>query len=228
MLNELGFTDAMTDQASAQAATAGQGPGGRLGKEEFLRLLVTQLGNQDPLNPMDGQQFAAQLAQFTSVEQLVNISEVLAQNGEMNGMLAQSINSGVAAGLIGKSVQAPGNTVAWNGEGRTAMQFELASTAANVTITVRDASGTAVREFELGGHAAGKHSFDWDGTTRAGATAATGSYTFDVTAADSAGNAVQTATFTEGVVDRITFGRDGIRLWLGEYAVAMSDISSVE
>lgn len=90
-----------------------------MGKDDFLRLLVTQLGNQDPLNPMDGQEFAAQLAQFSSVEQLLNISDVLAQNGEMNGLLAQSINSGVASGLIGKTVQASGNAISWDGENPT-------------------------------------------------------------------------------------------------------------
>src|SRR5690625_8037480 len=64
-----------------------------MGKEEFLRLLVTQLSNQDPLNPMDGQEFAAQLAQFTSVEQLLNIQQTLVENGQLNSMLAEGINS---------------------------------------------------------------------------------------------------------------------------------------
>ena len=69
-----------------------------MGKDEFLLLLVTQMRHQDPMNPMDGQQFAAQLAQFSSVEQLINIDRTLAASGEMNSLLAQGVNSGVAAG----------------------------------------------------------------------------------------------------------------------------------
>lgn len=227
-MNGLGITDPMAMQAGAQHSSKSTAPGGALGKEEFLHLLVTQLKNQDPMSPMDGQEFAAQLAQFTSVEQLVNISEVLAQNGDMNGMLAQSINSGVAAGLIGKSIEASGNAIGWNGEDPAEMKFELASNAANVKVTVRDAAGIVVRTFDLGGRAGGEHTLDWDGTTGTGAAAATGSYTFDVAATDVRGETVETRSFTRGIVDRITFGQDGVRLWLGAHSVAMSDVSSVE
>jgi flagellar basal-body rod modification protein FlgD len=227
-MNGLGITNATTQQAGPQGGATQTAAGGALGKEEFLHLLVTQLKNQDPMSPMNGQEFAAQLAQFTSVEQLVNISEVLAQNGDMNGMLAQSINGGVAAGLIGKTVEASGNTIGWNGSDPSEMKFELAAGAAEVSVSIRNAAGVEVRVLDLGGRSGGAHSFEWDGTTGTGAAAASGTYTFDVTATDSQGKPVAAQSATTGVVDRITFGQDGIRLWLGEHSVAMSDVSSVQ
>ncbi len=218
----------MTEQSAGHADSEKQAPGGALGKDEFLQLLVTQLKHQDPMNPMDGQEFAAQLAHFSSVEQLVNISDVLAENGEMNGMLAQSINSGVAAGLIGKNVEATGNVIGWNGEDSAEMRFNLASAAQDVTITVQNDDGVIVREYELGGLSAGPQSFEWDGMTNNGAVSAAGSYTFHVAAADAGGELVDAETFSYGTVDRISFGEDGVRLWLGTHSVEMSDVSSVE
>lgn len=226
-MNGPGITNTTSSQDAPQIGTTGTQAGGALGKEEFLHLLVTQLKNQDPMSPMKGQEFAAQLAQFTSVEQLININDVLAQNGDMNGMLAQSINSGVAAGLIGKTVEASGNTMGWNGSDPSQMTFELADAAADVSVSIRNAAGVEVRVVDLGGRSAGAHSFEWDGMTGTGAAAASGTYTFDVTAIDSRGTPVAAKSATSGVVDRVTFGKDGVRLWLGEHSVAMSDVSSV-
>lgn len=220
--------DALTEQAGARKSTESKPPGGALGKEEFLKLLISQLKNQDPMSPMDGQEFAAQLAQFSSVEQLVNISAVLAANGEMNGMLAQSINSGVAAGLIGKRVEASGNLIGWSGSDPAEMRFELDSAAQNVKLTIKNDAGIVVREYDLGGRGEGSHSFEWDGMTNQGAVSATGSYTFHIAATDAAGASVGAETYTYGTVDRISFGQDGVRLWLGAHSVGMSDVSSVE
>jgi len=199
-----------------------------MGKDEFLKMLVTQLKNQDPLNPMDGQEFAAQLAQFTSVEQLLNISDVLAQNGEMNAMLAQSVNSGVAAGLIGKSVQAVGDTVNWDGEHAVPINVKLAEAAETVTVTVRSDAGIAVRSFELKGRSSGEHALEWDGLDASGSKVASGTFSVEISASDVAGNPVEAESLIRGKVDRITFGQDGIMLWIGKLRVAMSDVESVE
>jgi flagellar basal-body rod modification protein FlgD len=199
-----------------------------MGKDQFLKMLVTQLRNQDPLNPMDGQEFAAQLAQFTSVEQLLNISDVLAHNGDMNALLAQSVNSGVAAGLIGKSVQAVGNTVNWDGENAVPINFELADAAEVVSVTIRNEAGLAVRTFELTGRSSGDHSLEWDGLDASGSNVAAGSFTYEVSATDVAGNSVEAQSYVRGKVDRITFGQDGIMLWIGKIRVPMSDVESVE
>jgi flagellar basal-body rod modification protein FlgD len=200
----------------------------KMGKDEFLRLLVTQLKNQDPTNPMDGQQFAAQLAQFSTVEQLINIDSTLAANGQMNGLLAQGVNSGVAAGLIGKTVEANSNLISWSGVGRPPLSFELTGPADAVQVTVYDENGQAVREMVLDGGAAGKHTVEWDGKNSGGIDVPPGTYTYEVTAATADGKPVEVKTTLKGKVDRVTFGPDGIMLWIGGVAVPMSGVRSVE
>lgn len=199
-----------------------------MGKDEFLKLLVTQLGNQDPMNPMDGQQFAAQLAQFTSVEQLMNISSTLAENSAMNGMLAQSINSGVAAGLIGKSVETASDSINVDAENPAKLAFRLDDTADSVKVTIRDEAGNLVRELNLDGRSSGDHEYEWDGTDLHGQRVKEGVYKFEVKATTQSGETVGSEGFFRGQVDRITFGQDGIMLWIGKVKVPMADVESVE
>ena len=198
-----------------------------MGKEEFLRLLVTQLSNQDPLNPMDGQQFAAQLAQFTSVEQLVNINGSLEGQKEMYGLLSQNVNSGVAAGLLGRHVEADANQVTWNGEEPVDLGFTLPDDAAKVTVTVKNSAGATVRTMELGGYDEGSHAAEWDGRDDDGQQVAEGTYTFSVEARDASDGAVEATPYVGGHVDRVTFGQDGIQLWIGDTRLPMSAIRTV-
>jgi len=102
-----------------------QATSANLGKNDFLKLLTTQLQNQDPSNPMKGKDFAAQLAQFSSVEQLTNISGQIEEQGKSDGALAQSINDSVATDLIGQTVETSGNTLQWTGEGEAPLSVDL-------------------------------------------------------------------------------------------------------
>lgn len=199
-----------------------------MGKDEFLKLLVTQLGNQDPLNPMDGQEFAAQLAQFSSVEQLMNISGALAESGEMNAMLAQSVNSGVAAGLIGKTVETASNRMNLDGENPIDLAFRLDDSADSVKVTILDEAGNLVRQIDLNGRSSGDHTFEWNGDDLSGQRVKAGLYSFEVEATNKAGETVTAEELFRGTVDRITFGQDGIMLWIGKVKVPMSDVESVE
>lgn len=219
--------DALTG-LPAQASQQKAAPRADMGKEEFLRLLVTQLSHQDPLNPLDGQEFAAQLAHFTSVEQLLNIQQTLVANGELNSMLAQGINSGVASGLIGRTIEADGAQIVWDGATSGGAGFELSGAAASVEVTIRDAAGNVVRVLELGPTEAGRTSVDWNGRDANGAVVPKGPYTMQISAMDSNGDSVAARTFMSGRVDRVTFGQDGIKLWIGDLAVAMGKVRSVE
>ena len=198
-----------------------------MGKDEFLRLLVSQISNQDPLNPLQGHEFAAQLAQFSSVEQLLNISDVLKTNGEFNAMLAQSMNNGVAAGLIGKEVATTGNQISWTGEGTADMNFKLAKPAASVTITIRDSLGNVVRKMELEGRSDGDHTITWDGLDRSAAHVKPGIYRYEIDAKNAKGETVAATPTFRGRVDRIAFGQEGIQLWIGKVPIAMSQVESV-
>lgn len=200
---------------------------GSMGKEDFLLLLTTQLRNQDPMNPMKGQEFAAQLAQFTSVEQLVNIKEQLGMQSSQSGMLSQSINSGVAANLIGRNVEAVGNGINLGFEGDAGLSFELQDPAKEVTVTIRNEAGNVVRTIEQTNLEAGDQQLSWDGLKDDGERAGAGAYTFEVEATDAEGNPVAAETFLSGRVDRITFGQDGILLWVGDTKIRMSQVKSV-
>lgn len=201
--------------------------GANLGRDEFLQLLVTQLSNQDPLNPMDGQEFAAQLAQFSSLEQLIGINESMIQSGEINGLLAQSVNSGVAADLIGKTIEAEGNQFNFNGEETTNLRFELSTAASDIQIEIYNPAGQLIRTESLSNLDSGEHTFEWDGNDGEGEQQLQGSYTFQVSASDTEGNSVSTRTFISGQVDRVTYNQNGIFLWIGDTSISMGNVSSV-
>ena len=197
-----------------------------MGRDEFLRLLVSQLSNQDPLNPLEGQEFAAQLAQFTSVEQLINIDQTLAAQGELNAMLATSMNNGVAAGLIGQTIEAPGSQLNWDGENASQGRLDLEGPAA-VKIEIRDSTGFVVRTLDLGALSSGEQDYEWDGLDDSGNRVGAGVYSTSVVATDSDGNSVPATQTVRGEVSRVTFTPEGVFLWIGQLAVSMTNVRSV-
>ncbi len=199
----------------------------KMGRDEFLRLLVTQLRNQDPMNPLQGHEFAAQLAQFSTVEELLNIQESLAESAEATNMLSQSVNNGMATSLIGKMIEAEGNGIELTEGSGASLRFQLQSDAINVVVRVRDASGNTLRTFEQGTQTAGMHEINWDGLDTNGKKAPPGQYSFDIHAYDANGETVETRSFMQGRVSRVTFGADGVLLWVGRSSVPMSHVRGV-
>lgn len=228
MINETTSTSAAQQAAGASSLT-GAGPlaSSSLDREDFLKLLVTQLQNQDPTNPLDGHEFAAQLAQFSSVEQLINIGEKINETNAANQTLAQGINSGVAAGLIGKEVDALSSELGWAGDDVT-FGFELPTSASEVSIKIRNAAGEVVRTLEAKNVPAGTREFIWNGRSDAGEKLPEGAYAFEVTASDSAGEPLKTeSSFTRGHVSSINFGPDGIQISIDGVRVPMSAVYNV-
>lgn len=219
-------SSAQGTEAASKKQTAADNT--KMGKQDFLKLLVTQLRNQDPMKPMKGQEFAAQLAQFSSLEQLINIDETLSSQQGSNGILAESINSGLAADMLGTRVQAQGNYATWRDNGDLPLHFELGSPAASATITIRNSAGQVVRTEDLGTLAGGHQTFEWDGSNNDGETVPNGTYQFSIEATDSQGVPVDTTTFLNGTVDRVTFGQDGIMLWIGDTKVPLDQVRSME
>ncbi len=225
----------------AGALTGGQ----NLGQEDFLLMLVTQLNNQDPLNPLEGHEFAAQLAQFTSVEQLLSLNDTLAgqsemftllaetmsdslmAQGEMLTRLADSLNRSSATDLIGLSVDVPGNAVVWGGAEPASLAFELGAPATAVQVTIRNENGEAVRTLTLDGLEAGLHDAPWDGTDADGNPLPEGLYTFDIQATDADGNPINATPLMQGIVDRVGFGPGGVVVWVNGQPVNYNDIRSI-
>lgn len=165
--------------STSTAATRGTSDATDLGLNTFLKLMVTQLNNQDPFKPMENGDFLGQIAQFGSVTGL----EQLNQNFES---LAATITSGQAlqaGSLVGREVLAPIETGYLRSGGSLRGQVELPESSGEVTVRVTDAVGQLVREMSLGAAPAGTLDFNWDGIDKSGNYAAPGMYTLRVEAA---------------------------------------------
>ncbi|MDA8138527.1 MAG: flagellar hook assembly protein FlgD [Desulfobacteraceae bacterium] len=211
------------------AANAGQSSGtttsknGVMGKDDFLHLLVAQLQAQDPLNPMDGTAFTAQLAQFSSLEQLQNINTAL---GTLSTSQSAQTNS-QAVGYIGKTIVAQGNSFQHTHGQSDDLQYTLAQDAAGVYATVSDSQGNFIRRIQVGAKSAGQQSFSWDGRDYLGGQAPDGVYTFSISAVDKAGNSVNATQFVNGEVTGVNFKNGTAYLVCGNREIAMSDVSQV-
>ena len=149
-----------------------------LGKDQFLQLLVAQLKHQDPLSPLESQEFAAQLAQFSNVELLGNIDSNILDGTNANIALAQSITNTMAANFIGREVTVIGDHLQIGTDEVSSIDFRLESEADSVTITIYDENGALVRTFEEHRMDAGMQKFDWDGKGADGVALPPGRYTY--------------------------------------------------
>jgi len=173
-------------------------------QDRFLKLLVTQLKNQDPMNPMDNAQLTSQLSQISTVTGIEKLNTAM-QSLATSYTSAQSLQS---AGLIGHTIYTDGNTLGFNGSAAAMGGISLGQNVDSLKVNVLGPSGNVVRQLDLGAHPAGLVSFNWDGKSDGGANAAAGSYTFEIKAS-SGGKTVPASTLTSGQVSSITLGTDG-------------------
>jgi flagellar basal-body rod modification protein FlgD len=189
-----------------------------LGKDEFLKMLVAQLQNQDPLNPMDGTDFTAQLAQFSSLEQLTNMNTNF-ETFTSNQMMTNQVQS---VSLLGKEVQASGDVLHVDGSS-VDICYSLAEAATEGEVSIYSASGALVETIPLGSQTAGTNSITWDSSG-----VAHGDYTFEVSAANQSGGAVEIDTFIKGLVTGLNFQNGRSTVMIGEWEVPFEDVVSVE
>ena len=194
-----------------------------LGKDDFLQILVAQLQAQDPLAPMEGQEFASQLAQFSSLEQLTNVNGNLEASQAFD--VAMSNNSAIA--LIGKNVDAPGNAVDLKSGEVETLSFSLDGDATDVSIDIFDSTGAKVSSIDLGAQSKGLREYVWSGTDSSGALLPAGNYTFSITASDSVGNFVPTETFAAGLVTDVIFEGGQAYAIVNGQKLAVNEISKV-
>ncbi|MBF0525173.1 MAG: flagellar hook assembly protein FlgD [Deltaproteobacteria bacterium] len=195
-----------------------------LGQADFLKLLVTQLQNQDPTSPMDNQQFIAQMAQFSQVQQMTSMNQSL-QNIQM---LQSSLNNTYSLSFIGKTVTATGNQMNLTKDGASAASFTLPADAKTVSASIYDANGTLVKTINYGAQKSGTYNVAWDGTDNNGKAAANGAYTFTIQAQDQKGAPVTAQTLINGQVSGINYNPDGTTyLMVGGSKVTISQIQSI-
>ena len=182
--------------------------------DSFLQLLTTQLKNQDPLAPLDANQFTQQLVQFSAVEQAIKTNDALGQLlSVMRGaQIARSVD------YLGAEVEAEGRTIRLGEGGPARVHYRLDQSAAQVRIEIYDGAGRMVATRQ-GASGAGSHSLDWNGQSESGAPLPAGLYRVEVVASDAAGQAVPVTTTIRGVVDGVEI--DGERLMLSIDGVLM-------
>lgn len=189
------------DQVGSRAAQTAESKKSVMGKEDFLHLLVTQLQNQDPLNPSDSTEFTAQLATFSSLEELQNI------NGTLSGVsTSQSVlTNSQAVDYIGKQIQAIGDHLYLRDGQSAPIEFDISNDAAGVYVKIYNQYGEFVQDIELGAMTAGQHRVEWDGLDHNGGAAPDGAYRYETMAVDAAGNATAVTPYTTGTVSGVYF-----------------------
>jgi flagellar basal-body rod modification protein FlgD len=212
-----------TTPSPATTASAAASASGKLADtyDSFLKLLTTQLQHQDPLSPMDSNQFVSQLVAFAGVEQQI------AQNSNLEKLikLQQSGITSGSLGYIGKTVEAISDANQLTG-GQAQFGYTLPSNAASVTLAVVDDLGRVIYA-TAGQTSAGAHSFTWDGKDAAGNTMADGEYRLRVGATDTSGSAINATISAIGKVTGVEQGTDGPLLSLHGTAVPLDNVTAI-
>jgi len=217
------FDSTRTDPTRTDSAPPKGAGSTALGKEEFLKLLVTQMQHQDPLSPTDNAAFTAQLAQFSSLEQLFQV------NKGIDGLAASQAPSGMAsvAGFLGRDVTAQGDAVILGDNGASPIQFSLDAATEITNVAIRDESGQTVRTFALGALPGGSNQGVWDGLDDQGQALPPGTYHFSVAAQDNAGDSVATHTRVRGRVTGAEYQDGTPILIVGARRVPLTDVTAV-
>ncbi|MEE9384479.1 MAG: flagellar hook capping FlgD N-terminal domain-containing protein [Nannocystaceae bacterium] len=219
MQNNLGAPNAPTSGGSLTAAAEKSG----MGRDDFLQLLTAQIANQDPLEPLKNHEFVAQLAQFSALEQQVATNTTL---GQMQ--LSQlSLANAQLTNMIGKEVEARGDTVSIAGGRPQSIGLMLPSDAATVNITITDATGKMVSTMQRTRLSAGHHELPWSGRDISGTLLEDGRYKVTVEATDSEGNSISVDPLTRGIVQGITFESGVAELIVGSARIVPADIISI-
>ena len=194
-----------------------------MGKEDFLNLLIAQLQHQDPLNPLESTEFTAQLAQFTSLEQLSSINQNLTglQKYQSSMEEMQSVS------FIGKIIEAPGNSVFSSGGKADDFRFDLTENVSELYINLYDPAGHYVRTLEKGAMPAGRNVVPWDGEDAYGNPLPEGQYTYEILATDPYGADVAANTFIASRVTGVSFGAGETYLLAGGHRIPTSSVSEI-
>ncbi len=176
-----------------------------LGKEDFLKMLTAQMKYQNPLEPMNDAEFIGQMTQFSSLEQLQNMNDLLSQNTQWNMLLSQTINNTMATSLIGKTITADASVTTVGDQTVSPITFSTGVFALNGTITIYNEAGEVVRTLSVSQLGPGEHSIAWNGRDANGNELATGNYGFRVDLRDAKGQSVPASSFTRGVVEGVEY-----------------------
>ncbi|TAN49574.1 MAG: flagellar hook assembly protein FlgD [Methylococcaceae bacterium] len=225
MVNATQSTDTAALFASLNASSSSAAKNSMVAdtQDRFLKLLVTQMKNQDPLNPMDNAQVTSQMAQLSTVTGIDNLNATLkALSDSMAG--SQSLQA--ASSMIGHGVLVPGKGIDLS-EGKGYGGIDLAQSVDKIDIAIYDQAGALVRNMQLGAQPVGLVNWQWDGRNDSGASVADGSYSFTLNAVQ-AGKKADAAALQFGMVNSVTQDKQGVALSVGQLeGVTLSQIRQI-
>lgn len=195
-----------------------------LGKDDFLKLLITQLRYQDPLDPLDQNEFLSQTAQFTQLENLQNIGKQL----EDLKLISSGSSLTQAAALLGKTVSVSRREVSFDGVTPVALSFTLSAPAPSVAVDVLDAQGNRLRRLTTGPLTAGQNAVAWDGTDDTGRPLVAGTFAYRAAAMAGSGAMAPLATVAQGVLTGLQTDGARVAYRMGNALVRTEDIVEVE
>ncbi|WP_333679393.1 FlgD immunoglobulin-like domain containing protein [Dyella sp.] len=199
--------------------------GSTMTQSDFLQLLTTQLTAQDPTQPMDNSQMAAEMAQFAQLGTLQNIQSSLTGLSSSIGANAQSAQVLSSASLVGRQVLVPSNALTYSG-GSVNGGVNV-STAGDVVVTIKDTNGNVVNTIDLGAQPAGLSSFSWNGKDSSGNAVANGTY---AVSANNGGNSAALTTYVAGSVTGVGYGGSSTGTYLqvaGIGGVPLSQVAQI-
>lgn len=228
LLNQLGLATAGNAGGSATPVTSGGGArtvSDTLSQSDFLKLMTTQLNNQDPTNPMDNSQMLAQMAQMASVSGIQDMQKSI-------GKLVDTLSAGQtlqAAALVGHQVIAAGANAQLDSSGRLVGAIDVPQDTGDLTVGVYDGAGQLVRKIDLGPQSKGLLPFNWDGVTDRGSNAPSGVYSLQAIA-NVNGSQQSVNTYVASTVDSVVIDSASGQLLLntsGGEAIKMSDVKQI-
>jgi len=194
-----------------------------LGKDDFLKLLMTQMQHQDPLNPLDNAEFLSQLSQFSQLEQTYNINQNISDLTDSQS----SIRDCLLSNLLGKTVMVKGSEIDLQNQDGADLTFDLMDWAEKVTVTIYDADDRQVKTIENLNQEGGLHNVHWDGTDDKGQKVTEGTYTFTVSAGTDE-ESIWVTPYMTGQVSEIIFSQeDGPLVQLENQEVPISNIFQI-
>ncbi|HUX32324.1 MAG TPA: flagellar hook capping FlgD N-terminal domain-containing protein [Gemmatimonadaceae bacterium] len=217
-------TSTTAPSAASSTNATGIPANASMGQDDFLKLLVAQMQNQDPTNPMQAQDLAAQLAQFSSLNQLVNINSSLTAQAASSQGIETAVNLNTAASTLGRTVTATGNQVAVTNGTPPTVTFDVGGNGGSATVTILDANGNQVDSESIGPIGSGRQHITL-GSTAAGL--ASGAYTYNVSVTDSGGNPVAVTTYTVGKVDSLQATASGPVLTSGPLSIPFGSVIGI-
>ena len=198
-------------------------------KDQFLKLLTYQLKSQNPSDPYDTDQFSSQLAQFSELETMTEIRDLIQEQTDGFASLGQVFTNSALPGMIGMNAKVGSDAFQYDGTNAVKIGYNLPAHGTDGTLLIRDSAGVVVKKMDLTGLdvTVGNHDVMWDGTNDKGSALAPDDYTFEVRIANGDTAMSDVTTHSYGKIDSVRFKPEGTVLMIGGVEIALNDVSDI-